>query len=62
MSAIVLGIIVIGGSWTLAILGGLGVGGMGTDSRQLDERERTEERPWRSLLSASRAAASCPGP
>jgi hypothetical protein len=51
MTAAALGFIVIGGSWVLAILGGLGVGGMGKDSRQLGERETSEERGWRSLLS-----------
>jgi hypothetical protein len=38
-------------AWGAAILGGLGVHGMGTDSRRLDPRERSEDRPWRSLLS-----------
>lgn len=46
-----LGLIIIGGAWVLAILGGLGVGGMGKDSRDLGERESGEERRWRSLLS-----------
>ena len=51
MSADALGIIVIAGTWVLAILGGLGVGGMGKDSLQLGERETSDERGWRSLLS-----------
>jgi len=35
----------------LAILGGLGVGGMGRDSRDLAVRGHGEQRRWRSLLS-----------
>jgi hypothetical protein len=38
-------------AWLLAILGGLGVGGMGTDSRRFGERGHAEDRAWRSLLS-----------
>ena len=38
-------------AWVLAILGGLGVGGMGKDSRRFGEREHAEDRAWRSLLS-----------
>jgi hypothetical protein len=38
-------------AWLLAILGGLGVGGMGKDSRALSERGHAQERSWRSLLS-----------
>ena len=51
MNASVLIIIVAGILWGLAILGGLGVGGSGVDSRDLGEREHSEERRWRSLLS-----------
>jgi hypothetical protein len=40
-----------GVAWLLAVLGGLGAGGMGADSRDLGVRERGEERRWRSLLS-----------
>jgi hypothetical protein len=43
--------IIFGIVWGLAILGGLGVGGFGTDSRDLGEREHGQERRWRSLLS-----------
>ena len=39
------------GAWLLAILGGLGVGGLGKDSRDLGLREHPQERRWRSLLS-----------
>ena len=39
------------GAWLLAILGGFGVAGMGRDSRRLDDRERSQDRPWRSLMS-----------
>lgn len=46
MAAIFFGV-----AWLLAILGGLGVGGMGKDSRDLGEREHSHERRWRSLLS-----------
>jgi hypothetical protein len=38
-------------AWALAILGGLGVGGLGRDSRQLAVRGHADERSWRSLLS-----------
>jgi len=38
-------------AWTVAILGGLGVGGMGKDSRRLGERDHSGDRDWRSLLS-----------
>ncbi len=38
-------------AWLMAILGGLGVGGMGRDSRDLGERGHAEDRGWRSLLS-----------
>jgi hypothetical protein len=51
MNDSLLAIIFIGVSWGLAVLGGLGVGGLGKDSRDLGERERSEERRWRSLLS-----------
>ncbi len=37
-------------AWAAAILGGLGVNGLGTDSRRLDPEESNENRPWRSLL------------
>jgi hypothetical protein len=47
----VMAAIFFGVAWLLAILGGLGVGGMGKDSRDLGERERPQERRWRSLLS-----------
>ena len=43
--------IILGILWGLAVLGGLGVGGFGTDSRDLGEREQGQERRWRSLLS-----------
>jgi hypothetical protein len=36
--------------WVLVILGGLGVHGLGTDSREIEEGERTVLRRWRSLL------------
>ena len=49
MNAIAL--IVFAAVWALAILGGLGVDGLGKDSRQLSERGHAEDRPWRSLLS-----------
>jgi len=51
MSTTVFVVIFFGGGWVLAILGGLGVGGLGKDSRDLGVRERSEERRWRSLLS-----------
>jgi hypothetical protein len=38
-------------AWALAILGGLGVGGMGRDSRRFNERGHSQDRDWRSLLS-----------
>ena len=44
-------VIFFGGAWFLAILGGLGVGGLGKDSRDLGEREHSDERRWRWLLS-----------
>ena len=37
--------------WVVAILGGLGVGGLGRDSRELDPRCHAERRDWRSVLS-----------
>ena len=43
--------VILGGAWVLAILGGLGVGGMGRDSRDLGERDHAQDRAWRSLLS-----------
>jgi hypothetical protein len=43
--------VILGGAWFLAILGGLGVGGLGKDSRDLGEREHSQERRWRWLLS-----------
>ncbi|MFI5100619.1 MAG: hypothetical protein ACHQE5_08915 [Actinomycetes bacterium] len=43
--------VILGGAWVLAILGGLGVGGMGRDSRDLGERDHSQDRAWRSLLS-----------
>jgi len=51
MSTPLMAAIFFGGAWLLAILGGLGVGGLGKDSRDLGEREHSEERRWRSLLS-----------
>jgi hypothetical protein len=51
MTTSVIVVIFFGGAWILAILGGLGVGGLGKDSRDLGEREHSEERRWRSLLS-----------
>lgn len=44
-------VIVFAAAWALAILGGLGVGGLGKDSRRLDERGHAQDRAWRSLLS-----------
>jgi hypothetical protein len=37
--------------WALAVLGGIGAGGLGKDSRQLGERGHAQDRAWRSLLS-----------
>ena len=51
MNSAALPFLFLGGSWLLAILGGLGVGGIGKDSRDLGVREHSEERKWRSLLS-----------
>jgi hypothetical protein len=51
MASTVLVMIFLGVSWLLVILGGVGVGGLGTDSRDFGLRERSEERGWRSLLS-----------
>jgi len=48
---ILLVVLVFAVAWLGAILGGLGVGGLGRDSRGLDPREHPENRPWRSLLS-----------
>jgi hypothetical protein len=47
----VLAAIIFGGAWAMAILGGLGVGGLGRDSRDLGERAHAQDRSWRSLLS-----------
>ena len=44
-------LIIVAIAWLLAILGGLGVGGLGKDSRRLDERGHGQDRAWRSLLS-----------
>jgi hypothetical protein len=38
-------------AWLFAILGGIGAGGMGRDSRRFNERGHSEDRAWRSLLS-----------
>jgi len=38
-------------AWVAAIAGGLGLFGLGADSRGLDDRQHNDERPWRSLLS-----------
>jgi hypothetical protein len=51
MNSAALPFLFLGGSWLLAILGGLGVGGLGKDSRDLGVREHSAERKWRSLLS-----------
>ena len=51
MDAYVMVAIFFGFAWFLAILGGLGVGGLGKDSRDLGIREHPQERRWRSLLS-----------
>ena len=39
------------GGVVLAALGGLGVGGLGKDSRDLGINQRSEERSWRPLNS-----------
>lgn len=49
MTAIVA--LIFAGAWLVAILGGLGVGGLGRDSRDLAIRGHAEDRGWRSLLS-----------
>ena len=46
-------VIVVGIAWLLAILGGLGVGGLGKDSRRLDERAHGDDRAWRSCSPAT---------
>ncbi len=46
-----LGFILFAVAWLLAILGGLGVAGLGRDSRDLGVRGHAEDRGWRSLLS-----------
>jgi hypothetical protein len=51
MNTTVMAAIFLGVASLLAILGGLGVGGLGKDSRDFGERERPHERRWRSLLS-----------
>lgn len=38
-------------AWIMVILGGLGAGGLGRDSRDLGVREHADDRSWRSLLS-----------
>jgi len=46
-----LGLILFVVAWAAAILGGLGVGGVGTDTRRLDPDVPGDRRPWRSLQS-----------
>jgi hypothetical protein len=38
-------------AWAMAVLGGIGAGGIGKDSRQLGERGHAQDRGWRSILS-----------
>ena len=52
MSAMtIFAVLIFAAAWLMVILGGLGVGGLGRDSRDLDPRCHAERRSWRSLLS-----------
>ena len=46
----VFGVILFLAVWVMVILGGLGVGGLGKDSRDLGIRRHSGDREWRSLL------------